>query len=162
MVPSGLDNEKLQLQLSRLEEHLMRIHNIQKQKFDETARTALERLVQIAIEESLNIGNHLVSGLGLRRADTYREIFQVLEETKILTSELSKDLQQFATFRNRLVHLYWKISDEEFKAELGKMSTLTRFVKSVTQYVHKRKNGEKKNLKKEDVGAALKTARKIL
>lgn len=148
MVPSGLDNEKLQLQLSRLEEHITRIKNIQKQKFDETARTALERLVQIAIEESLNIGNHLVSGLGLRRADTYREIFQVLEEARILTSELSKELQQFATFRNRLVHLYWKISDEEFKSELGKMSTLTRFVGSVTKYMQKMNQEQKETVKK--------------
>ncbi len=144
MVPSGLDDEKLQLQLSRLEEFLNRIKNLQKQKLDETARAALERSVQVAVEESINIGSHLISGLGLRRADTYREIFQVLEEAKIIAPELSGKLQRFATFRNRLVHLYWKISDEEFKAELGRISVLDQFVKRVIRHLQDKKRQERK------------------
>ena len=146
MVPLGLDNEKLLLQLSRLEEFLSRIRNIQKEKWNEINQTALERLLQVAVEECLNIGNHLISGVGLRRADTYREVFKVLEEAKIIPAELSKELQQFATFRNRLVHLYWKISDEEFKAELEKISGLTNFAKKVTAYLNqKKKEAAKKN-----------------
>lgn len=142
----GLDNEKLLLQLSRLEEFLSRIRNIQKEKWNEINQTALERLLQVAVEECLNIGNHLISGVGLRRADTYREVFKVLEEAKIIPAELSKELQQFATFRNRLVHLYWKISDEEFKAELEKISGLTNFAKKVTAYLNqKKKEAAKKN-----------------
>ena len=88
----------------------------------------------MAIEETLNVGNHVISGLGLKRADTYREIFQVLAEAKIISAALSVQLQDFATFRNRLVHLYWKISDDEFKAQLEKVSLLSAFAKIISKY----------------------------
>lgn len=82
----------------------------------------------------MNLGNHLISGLGLRKAESYRDIFKVLEEEKIISSALSKELQNFAVFRNRIVHLYWKISPEEFKAQLSKISVLKDFAKKVAGY----------------------------
>ena|SRR3989338_7884280 len=139
MVSLGLDKEKLNLQIARLEESLKRIKAIKKDKLNDTTRAALERTLQVIVEESLNIGNHLISGLGLRRADTYREIFLVLEEEKAISSKVSKEMQNFAVFRNRLVHLYWKISDEEFKSQLDKLNVFIDFVKEMTIFLHKKK-----------------------
>lgn len=139
MVPLGLDSEKLKLQIARLEEFLKRIKAFKKGKLDDTTRAALERTLQVTVEESLNIGSHIISGLGLRRADTYREIFQVLEEEKIISPRVSKEMQNFAVFRNRLVHLYWKISDEEFTSQLEKLNVFIDFVKETTTFLQKRK-----------------------
>ncbi len=139
MVPLGLDTEKLKLQIARLEEFLNRIKIIRKDKLNDTTRAALERMLQVTVEESLNIGSHLISGLGLRRADTYREIFQVLEEAQAISPPISKEMQNWAVFRNRLVHLYWKISAEEFKAQLDKLKVLVDFVQETTTFLQKRK-----------------------
>lgn len=133
MVPMGLDKEKLLLQISRLEDSLNKLKKCSLK--EEIMRTAAERLVQISVEEVLNIGNHLISGMGLRRADSYRDIFKVLEENKIIASKLSKELQVFAMFRNRIVHVYWKIEDEEFVKQLRKVKVLSDFVKIVLKRV---------------------------
>lgn len=147
MVPTGLDNEKLLLQISRLEESLKTLKECPLDS--DLSHSAAERLIQISIEEILNIGNNLISGLGLRRAENYRDIFQVLEENKIITSKMSKELQTFAVFRNRIVHLYWKISEEEFKQQLKKVKVLTKFVETILKY--KKKYKKRKNFNKSDL-----------
>ncbi len=135
----GIDQEQVLLQIQRLEEGLGSIKELSKGKLDSLRRAALERQLHIAVEEAINIGNHLVSGLKLPRADSYREIFQVLEKQNILSPALSKELQQFAVFRNRLVHLYWKISEKEFAEQLKKIGMLRDFILVVTRFLRKKK-----------------------
>lgn len=139
MVPLGLDKEKVLLQIARLEESVQKIAQNKGKVKAKNTRAALERWVQIAVEETLNIGNHVISGLGLERPDSYREIFKVLENRKIIAHDLSLELQQFAVFRNRLVHMYWKVEDEEFIAQLRKAAILTDFVKALLAYLQKEK-----------------------
>ncbi len=139
MVPLGLDKEKLLLQTSRLEESVQKINQNKDKVRVKNTRAALERWIQIAVEEILNIGNHVISGLGLERPDSYREIFTVLEKEKIISHDLSLELQQFAVFRNRLVHLYWKVEEEEFMMQLRKITILTDFVKMLVAYLQKEK-----------------------
>ncbi|MDP3640382.1 MAG: DUF86 domain-containing protein [Nanoarchaeota archaeon] len=139
MVPMGIDQEQVLLQIQRLEESLGSIKELSKGKLDSLRRAALERRLHVAVEEVINIGNHLVSGLKLPRADSYREIFQVLEEKNILTPALSKELQHFAVFRNRLVHLYWKISEKEFAEQLKKIDVLKLFISVVTRFLKRKK-----------------------
>lgn len=139
MVPLALDKEQFLLQCGRLEEHLQQLSAYRKKKRDAVTSAALERMLQLAIEDILNIGNHLISGLGLPHADTYREIFQVLERAKLISPKLSKELQTFAVFRNRLVHLYWKINPEEFAQQLRKTPFLVAFVRVIAHALKKRR-----------------------
>ena len=77
MAPSGVDREKLLLMISRLEESLK---DLERLRGDVKAnRYALERLLQISVDESINIGSSIISELGLRRADTFREVFEILK-----------------------------------------------------------------------------------
>lgn len=98
-------------------------------------RIAAERLVQIAVEEVLNIGNNLISGSRLRRADSYRDIFKVLEEEKVISKKMSEELHGFVVFRNRIVHVYWKIEDDEFVKQVKKVKVLSDFVKVILKKV---------------------------
>jgi uncharacterized protein YutE (UPF0331/DUF86 family) len=69
MAPLAVDKEKLLLMISRLEESLK---ELEKLKGDVRAnRYALERLLQISVDESINIGNSIISELGLRRATLF-------------------------------------------------------------------------------------------
>ncbi len=120
------------IQVARLEDSLKKLGHCDLK--NEYMKSAAERLMQIAIEEVMNIGNHIISGNGLRKAESYRDIFKVLAEHKIISVKMSDELQQFAVFRNRMVHLYWKISDEEFKIQFTKVKILRDFVKKVVRY----------------------------
>ena len=55
-----------------------------------------------------------------------------------IKKEMSKELQLFAVFRNRIVHLYWKISEEEFKSQLKKIGVLSTFVRVILAYSKKK------------------------
>lgn len=138
MVPSGIDKEKLLIQLNRLEEHYSRLGDIYERLLHEENKdllfSAAERILQITIEDCLNIGNHLIAGIPLRRADTYREIFKRLEEAGILSIELGEKLQACASFRNRIVHLYWEVSRDEIIAKLEDRDCFKEFARVVCQY----------------------------
>ena len=135
--PNLPDQEKLKLQLSRLEQSLTSLHNLISKKDDPILNAAKERFIQICIEEVINIANNIIISKGMRCAETYREIFIVLEENQIINSSLGKELQKFASFRNRLVHLYWNISPKEFNEQLKKINQLQEFARVITKkYVH--------------------------
>ncbi len=57
------------------------------------------------IQEIKN-ANHIISSKGLRRAEEYREMFEILEEEGIINKKLASKLQDMSSFRNLLVHRY--------------------------------------------------------
>jgi len=146
MVPLGIDREKIMLQLGQLEEHLARLKDIGDRikavKEDVALLPAAERLLQITIEDSLNIGSHIIAGSGLTRADTYREVFTRLKEAGILSEELGNALEGFASFRNRLVHLYMEVNEEEVISKLSELAYFKEFAKQVVEYLKARDNKE--------------------
>jgi len=139
MVPTGVDREKVMLQLERLEGYLNELRSIKeklkKSEEDIILLHAGERLLHIATEECLNIGSHLIAGLGLNRADTYREVFTRLKDESILPEKLGEIMEGFASFRNRLVHLYHEVSKEEVVAKLGETDCFEKFAQQIVNYL---------------------------
>jgi len=141
MVPLGIDKEKIILQLGRLEEHLTRLREISDRITDSeedfTLLTATERLIQIAIEDCLNIGSHIIAGLRFKRADTYKEVFVRLKEEGILPETLGLAMEGFASFRNRLVHIYYEVTKEEVISKLREIDSFKEFAKQILKYVER-------------------------
>jgi uncharacterized protein YutE (UPF0331/DUF86 family) len=71
---------------------------------DPIKRSAAERALQVGIEVCLDIGQHLIAALGLRRPTEYREVFRILGKGQVVTPELAARLEHMAGFRKRLVH----------------------------------------------------------
>lgn len=141
MVPLGIDKEKLMLQLEKLEENLSNLKELPEKVEpgkDAVLIAAAERLLQVSTEACLNIGNHLISGLSLKRADTYKEIFIRLEEEKIISEDISSALQDFTAFRNRLVHLYWKITQEEVLEKINEIDYFKKFAQEILKFIKAR------------------------
>jgi uncharacterized protein YutE (UPF0331/DUF86 family) len=131
MVPSDVDREKLLLMISRLEESLK---DLERLRGDVKAnRYALERLLQISVDESINIGSSIISELGLRRADTFREVFEILKSEGMISDRVSGELMRLVGLRNKLVHRYWKVEEEEIHEVLGKLQVFRDFVKEVLE-----------------------------
>ncbi|MBT9162256.1 MAG: hypothetical protein DDT27_00802 [Dehalococcoidia bacterium] len=143
MVPLGIDKEKFCLQLERLEERYARLvearSKLQQDPNDSLVLAAAERLLQTLIEECINIGNHIIAGLNLKRPDTYREVFFRLREKEVLSEEVGEKLMGFASFRNRLVHLYWRVEQEEVLSKLGEIEFTKEFAEEVYSYLKTQK-----------------------
>ena len=65
-----------------------------------------ERLLQIAAEECINIGLHVIAGLNLEKADSYKEMFNILAVEGFISEDTRIKMMKLTDFRNRLVHLY--------------------------------------------------------
>lgn len=69
------------------------------------------RLV-VAIEAAVSLCMHVSSRLTARTPESYADCFNELRDAAILASDLAERLGRMARFRNRLVHLYWRIDNE--------------------------------------------------
>jgi uncharacterized protein YutE (UPF0331/DUF86 family) len=49
---------------------------------------AVERFLQIVIEDCISIGNHIISRLNLRKPEGHREIFTILGENNIMSQDM--------------------------------------------------------------------------
>jgi uncharacterized protein YutE (UPF0331/DUF86 family) len=76
---------------------------------DEDSHLLAERLLHLACECMLDVAQHVISDLGLRQPEGYRDTMQVLLEEGILEEGLAAQLKDWMGFRNVLVHLYLAI-----------------------------------------------------
>jgi uncharacterized protein YutE (UPF0331/DUF86 family) len=67
----------------------------------------------IAIESAIDICNHIISQNGYRAPEEYADTFQVLGEQGIFDKDFLRTLKDMARFRNRLIHLYREVDDEQ-------------------------------------------------
>jgi uncharacterized protein YutE (UPF0331/DUF86 family) len=101
----------LVVRLERLRGYLDILESIQKidsKRFlqDPFIHGTAERNLHLAIECLLDIGNHVIADKGYGRPESYADIFRILNQERVISDQLYKDLEGMAGFRNVLVHDY--------------------------------------------------------
>ena len=79
---------------------------------DAQAVDAAKYRLLVAVEAAVSICTHVTSRLAARTPESYADCFEVLGGAGIVSTDLAERLGRMARFRNRLVHLYWKIDNE--------------------------------------------------
>lgn len=97
--------------ISKLREYVKVLRELQKASFQEFAsnpriRYSSERCLHLAIECTINIGNHIISALQLRKPEEYHDIALILRENGIIPVEFAERFVKMIKFRNILVHDY--------------------------------------------------------
>jgi uncharacterized protein YutE (UPF0331/DUF86 family) len=86
----------------------------------------------IAIECAIDISNHIIASEGFRLPKDNADSFAVLVEEGIIPGEWRDRLASMARFRNRLVHLYVAIRNEQvyeyLQQSLGDLDAFGRAV----------------------------------
>lgn len=70
---------------------------------------AAKYYLQVAIESCIDLGSHIIATHRLRAPRDYRDTFAVLGEANVIPQDFVSRLQDMASFRNRLVHLYSEV-----------------------------------------------------
>ena len=112
-----VDKELLSRKMSRLRSYTEALKNAgdidrAKYKSDPRAKAFVERYLHLAIEEVIDIANHLISFYKWREPTGFRDLFLILEEHGIIPGEYLSTFQNMASFRNMLVHRYETVDDE--------------------------------------------------
>lgn len=106
--------DKVEKQLQLLRKYLRILKELGKCTLDEFLADprnygSAERFLQLSIETTLNIGNHVISAFSLDPPQDYSDIFAILGKNNIIPADFAGKMANMARFRNRLVHIYWDI-----------------------------------------------------
>jgi uncharacterized protein YutE (UPF0331/DUF86 family) len=106
--------EVIRKRIEKLEEYIEILHGLQKYSLNEFLENpehygSAERFLQLAIETTTDIGNHIISSLGLGEVNWYSDIAGIIEEKGYINSELRERWIKMIGFRNILVHDYLEV-----------------------------------------------------
>ena len=124
-----------------LREYLKFLNGVKQKSSDEYLGNpyiygSAERFLHLAIESTIDIGNHIIAGQMFRKPEDNRDIFRILNEEGVLDKELSGKLCGMAGFRNILVHGYTKLNREMVYSILqNNLIELEKFITIIVHYI---------------------------
>lgn len=106
--------EVIRKRLQKLDEYLailrgMKSYSLEEFLDDPEHYGSAERFLHLAIEVTIDIGNHIVADLGLGQVNWYSDIAYILEEKKFISEDLREKWIRMVGFRNILVHDYLEV-----------------------------------------------------
>ncbi len=138
-----LDYERIEERLKKLKEYLKILKSYQKYSFkeykeNETLRGAAERYFQLSVEAIIDIGEIIISNIGLRKAEDSRDVIDILGEANVLPDKFAYHFGPVASFRNILVHDYLDIDNKEVYSHLQKdLGDFDKFSKYIAKFLMK-------------------------
>lgn len=107
-----------------------------RQPLDDDGLAAVKYRFIVAIEATIDAGQHVISSEGLPVPDSFAEVFDVLADAGHLSRELSEQLRGMAGFRNLLVHGYARIDDARVRTILRtRLDDFDRFRAALAAHV---------------------------
>lgn len=78
----------------------------------------------------------MIAKNGFRTPEDYADTFRVMQERGAFDPEFTNLLIQMARFRNRLVHIYWDIDNEElYRIIQTRLQDIKRFLKEYGAFI---------------------------
>jgi|SRR3989339_571979 len=107
--------EVLKNKLSEIQKYLNILKDYQEKSKDDllkdqTLRGAVERYLYLLCQSTIDFAEALLSHLNLRTPSTYGEIFEILGEEHIISTDLVLKMRKMTGFRNILTHAYGEIN----------------------------------------------------
>lgn len=119
-------------------EQLQRLSSVPIEQFvGSDASAAAESYLRRALEAVFDVGRHILAKSGsVELAQEYKTIARGLHDKGVVSSNLCDTLTKMAGYRNRLVHLYNLISDEEIYAIINQdLQDIGLFIAQIDQYL---------------------------
>lgn len=134
-----VDPDRVRTKLGHLEEYLRGLSEQQDVTREEyrnnrDRRDIVERRFVKAIQSCLDVASHVVATEGYREPSDYGDLFRVLEENDVLSSEISDRLVEMAGFRNVLAHEYARIDDERVFEQLQDIEHFRVFATELAEF----------------------------
>lgn len=129
MVDANVLRRRLDSLLQYLD-RLARFRDTDREEFKANADVhhLAERYLHLAVESALDIANHVIADRNWEAPATYRDAFSILGRNGFLDERLASRLQQWAGFRNVLVHAYLDadhgIAWDAIQTDLGELRAL--------------------------------------
>lgn len=129
-----LDMEKASKELTRFKEMDYNQFKASKDNFP-----IASYWLRLGIEAALTIGTHILSRLPQNgKKKDYTQVILSLGDYEVLSREFANKIRGMAGYRNRLVHLYWEVKDEElYKIIKENINDFKEFNYYIREYLKK-------------------------
>ena len=95
-----------------------------------------ESYLRRSLEAIFDIGRHIIAKTAGKGIVEYKEIANALGEQGAITKTLAERLRLMAGYRNRLVHFYHEIQDQElYLITKNNLSDIENFVKEIKTFL---------------------------
>lgn len=134
-----LDRERILGRLAALDGYERELRQVVPATFAEYVqsvekRRACERLLQIAIECVIDICHLVVAGLRLGLPAEEDDLFQRLEQARVISPPTAETLRRMRGLRNVLVHEYEDVDNViVFRAATGRLQDLAAFRREIAR-----------------------------
>lgn len=101
-------------------------------KKERDKRNMILHAMLVSIQATIDVATYLIAEEGLRKPMTYRETFEILGQSELISEKLAEELSDLAGFRNVLVHIYWQLDlDQVYGILQNDLETLKSFLQEV-------------------------------
>jgi uncharacterized protein YutE (UPF0331/DUF86 family) len=118
---------------------LEKLARISKEDFlaDKTKTGAAESYLRRSLEAIFDIGRYILAKTGsLDLAMEYKAIARGLAQKDIVDRKIGQKLVEMAGYRNRLVHLYSEVTDEElYSIIIEDLDDIRNFVRQIRNFI---------------------------
>lgn len=125
--------------------HLRRLSGLSKEEFlsDSIKVAAAESFLRRSLEAVFDIGRHILARSGhVDMADEYKSIARGMKSYEVVSEELGEALVNMAGYRNRLVHLNSRISDEELYDIISNhLDDIAAFIVQIRDFLRRNDSG---------------------
>jgi len=104
-----VDRKQISESLNHMEVLLELYRNENEWQKDITHSLALERIANVVIESVIDVGNTMIDGFIMRDPGSYEDIIDIMEDERVITSEMADPLKQVIELRKMIVREFTKV-----------------------------------------------------
>ncbi|HLD38668.1 MAG: hypothetical protein A3G45_01400 [Candidatus Staskawiczbacteria bacterium RIFCSPLOWO2_12_FULL_37_15] len=142
MAEENFNKEKIIERISDIKNAVLELERFQKMDLEEFLKDSdnynlSAYHLRIAVEAVLIIGTHILSRIPQNgKKKDYTQVILTLADYNVLPKDFSQKIKGMAGYRNRLVHLYWKIEPKELLSVIKEdLSDLEEFIGYIKKFL---------------------------
>ncbi|MEK3937516.1 DUF86 domain-containing protein [Sporosarcina sp. FSL W7-1349] len=131
-----IDRKRISGTLEKMESLLILYKNGNGWIEDEIHELALERIAHVIIESIIDVGNSMIDGFIMRDPGSYEDIIDIMEDERVITSEMAQPLKQVIELRKMIVREFTEVDHQQVDGVLTvTFDALREFPKRVQYYL---------------------------
>ncbi len=138
-----IDKPIIEKKLRKIEDFLRELKNVEIPTMEEFTSNIvfirfIERNIELAIEQMIDICRHLVSDHDLAEPETYSDCFDILAKEGVIIEQNLLMCKAMIRFRNKLIHVYDGIDDSiTFGIYKHRLNDFRVFINEIRAYLIK-------------------------
>lgn len=131
-----IDRQKINETLAYMESLLALFEGHQKWHESKVHALALERIAHTIVESIIDVGNSMIDGFIMRDPGSYDDIIDIMEDEKVISSEMAEPLKKVIGLRKMIVREFVEVDNEQIEAVLNETKEeIKQFPEKVRYYL---------------------------